>query len=339
MDWLDIKGHDDNIHMLKTMLATGRMPHALLFAGPKSIGKTTLARVTAKAILCLQDGEKPCGKCESCKLMEREAHPDLIVINPEGGSIKIDQIRMLQQEAGKTPHLHENRVCIIKEAGRMTVQAQNSLLKLLEEPPQGFVFILTTMMARSLLTTILSRCRVFRFNPLHYELLADLLTARGISPDTAKVAARLSGGRTGDALSIAVENGLVLRDKALAIMCALQKNHANFLWETADLFDKMGGSEIKSLLTQFLYLFRDLYLLVIGQRQLVANIDISGELISQAQDWDENGILGAMGDIREAENALSANANVRLTSEALLIHLIDRAQRRNNFADSSRGAL
>jgi DNA polymerase-3 subunit delta' len=88
MNWQDIKGHDDNVHILKTMLATGRMPHALLFTGPKGIGKRTLAKITAKAILCSGEGEKPCGSCESCKLMERSAHPDLIVKNSEGNSIK-----------------------------------------------------------------------------------------------------------------------------------------------------------------------------------------------------------------------------------------------------------
>jgi DNA polymerase-3 subunit delta' len=143
----------------------------------------------------------------------------------------------------------------------------------------------------------------------------------------------------GDALNLAAENGLSLRNNAFTIVCALAQQNHNLLWENAALFDKMGGSEVKILLTYFLYIFRDLYLLVSGEQQLILNIDLSEELACLAEDWNEDGILGAMSDIREAERALDANANVRLTSEALLINLMNWAQRRKSFADSSRGAL
>lgn len=339
MDWLDIKGHDENRDSLKAMLATGRMPHALLFAGPEGIGKGTLAELTAKAVLCSGDEHKPCGTCESCKLVERGAHPDFLVIRPEGSSIKIDQIRLLQQEASKAPHIHESRVCIIEDAGKMTVQAQNSLLKLLEEPPAGFVFILTTVSLRSLLVTILSRCRTFRFNSLEYSVLTDLLTARGLAPDRARVAARLGGGRMGEALRLVTEDGLSLRDTAWNLITALNGNNSGILWEGGAVFDKLGSKDGKTLLKYFLYIFRDMYLLLSRERQLILNIDLEEKLIEQARYWDEAAIMGALDSIKEAERAFAANANVRLTSEALLLKLINLAQRGKNFANSSRSAL
>lgn len=339
MDWLDIKGHDENRNSLKNMLATGRMPHALLFAGPEGIGKSTLAEVTAKAVLCSGAGHKPCGSCESCKLMERGAHPDFLVIRPDGSSIKIDQIRLLQQEASKAPHIHEGRVCIIEDAGKMTVQAQNSLLKLLEEPPAGFVFILTAVSLRSLLVTILSRCRVLRFNSLEYGVLADLLAARGIAPEKARVAARLGGGRMGAALKLVTEDGLVLRDKAFELITALNGNNPDILWEGGAVFDKLGSKDGKILLKYFLYIFRDIYLLLSRERQLILNIDLEEKLVEQTQYWDEFATIDALDNIREAERAFAANANVRLTSEALLLKLINLAQRGKNFANGSRSAL
>lgn len=341
MDWNNIKGHEDNINMLKVMLATGRMPHALLFTGPQGIGKRTIAQITAKAILCSGvSAQKPCGCCESCKLSARDAHPDLLIINPEGNSIKIDQIRLLNQEASKAPHMNEARACIIKDAGRMTLQAQNSLLKLLEEPPAGFVFILTTESARSLLSTILSRCRLLRFNPLNYGILAEILKEKGFPVQISKVAARLGGGRMGVALELAAADGFAMRDRAAAIVSALPQKKHNMLWDNAAIFDKMGSKDIKMLLKYLLYIFRDLYLLAAGQQQqLIINIDMLEELVRQVAYWDETAILGAINEVREAERAFNANANVRLTSEALIINLMNWAQRGKSFADSSRGAL
>lgn len=167
MNWENIAGHDAVVTMLKNMLETGKVPHALLFSGPAGIGKMPAARVFAAGLLCSGPAAgKPCGECSDCAQAARQSHPDLVVLAGDGGSIKIEQIRALQHEAAFAPYNGRRRVFIVEDAGRLTAQAANSLLKILEEPAPGTVFVLTATSGHALLPTIVSRCRVLSFRPL-----------------------------------------------------------------------------------------------------------------------------------------------------------------------------
>jgi DNA polymerase-3 subunit delta' len=326
MRWTDIIGHTENIVRLQNMLSSGRMPHALLFAGPDGIGKRMVAQVVAASLLCVAVENKPCGQCPSCRQVKGGRQPDLLVISPEGATIKIDQIRNLQHEAALAPYGGQRRVCIIEDADKMTAQAANSLLKFLEEPPGEMVFILLSAGKQLLLETILSRCCVLAFQPLAYSLLAEALVSRGVLPEQAKVAARLSGGGMGTALKLVAPDGLVVRNQAASIVVGLLGCKMMFVWDTAGEWEKLERRELLAVLQYMRYILRDLLMLAAGQElSLLFNLDLASSLQAQVDNWNETRLIAALSAVERARQALRGNANSRLTSEALLIKLRDLA--------------
>ncbi|MDT8903680.1 DNA polymerase III subunit delta' [Anaeroselena agilis] len=333
--WEDIAGHDKVTAMLCNMLASGRMPHALLFEGPAGIGKLLAARTLAAAILC-GGRDKPCGECPSCRLVGQGTHPDLVELAADGASLKIDQIRALQHEAALAPYFGSGRVFLVEEAERLTVQAANSLLKILEEPPAGSVFILTASSRHAMLPTVVSRCRVFPFRPLAPEALARLLAARGADGARAAMAARLSGGRVGEALALLAEGGLALRDAALTVVAALPAGGASLVWAQGAALDKLAAPELAAFLRHLRQVLRDLLVVVSGREELALNSDVAGELRRAAAAWDARRLDEALRVVRDAGRALEGNANTRLTLEAMLIHLLEAAREGTRDADRRR---
>lgn len=325
--------------MLRNMLSSGRMPHALLFVGPTGIGKMLVARTLAAAILCGGGRAEPCGECPSCRLVAQGTHPDLIELAADGASLKIDQIRALQHEAALAPYYGSGRVFLVEEAERLTVQAANSLLKILEEPPAGSVFILTAASQHAMLPTVVSRCRVFTFRPLAPEALARLLAARGTDGARAAMAARLSGGRVGEALALLAEGGLALRDAALAVVAGLPAGGASLVWTQGAALDKLSASELTAFLRHLSQVLRDLLVIVSGREELALNSDAAGELRRAAAAWDARRLDEALRAVRDAGRALEGNANTRLTMEAMLIHLLEAAREGTRDADRRRNTV
>jgi DNA polymerase-3 subunit delta' len=327
MKWTDIIGHKDQVTMLRHMESSRRMPHAVLFAGPKGIGKNLVANVAAAALLCSDQEERPCGRCHSCQQISYGSHPDFLLIAPDGANIKIEQIRMLQQELSMASFSGHRRVCIIDGAELMTTQAANSLLKVLEDPPGEIVFLLLAANKQMLLTTIISRCMVIAFQPLADELLAQDLMAKGYLPETSEVAARLSGGRMGIALALLEPEGLALRNQALEMIQNLMDSKLEVVWHWAGVLEKMERNDILEFIKYVTYILRDILLLVTGQgKQLLFNIDVAEELCEVADMWSEKRLVTAIRAVEAARRALLANANTRLTSEALLIRIYDLAR-------------
>lgn len=327
MKWTDIIGHKDHVAMLCHMESSKRMPHAVLFAGPNGIGKSMVAKVLGTALLCSAREERPCGVCHSCQQMSYGSHPDFLLIAPDGANIKIEQIRTLQQEVSVAPYISQRRVCIIDGADLMTTQAANSLLKVLEDPPGEIVFILIAANRQMLLPTIISRCMVISFQPLADDVLAQALMVKGHLPELSEVAARLSGGRLGLALAMLEPEGFSLRNQALEIMEDVVENKMEIIWHTTALLEKMERNEILQIIKYITYILRDILLLVTGQgRQLLLNIDIVEELSELADKWSEKQLVKAIRAVEAARRALHANANTRLTSEALLIKIVDLAK-------------
>jgi DNA polymerase-3 subunit delta' len=326
MRWEEIAGHGDNIAMLKNMLAKGRVPHALLFAGPAGVGKMLTARVLAAALLCGATGDRPCSVCPSCRQAAQGSHPDLVTVAADGASLKIDQIRALQQEAALAPYYGGARVFLVEEAQRLTAEAANSLLKILEEPPAGTVFVLTATSSHALLPTIVSRCRLLKFAPLPVDTLSRLLVARGAAEGPARVAARLSGGRTGEALALLEPDGLTLRDKAVAAVAAVAEGGAVFAAGEAAVLDKLPPAELTAFFRHLTQVLRDIMVIHSGQQALVFNQDIVDKLTALAAVWQEAGLEKALTAVKEAGRAIEGNANSRLTCEAMLIQLMEAAK-------------
>lgn len=324
MKWTDIVGHVENIKMLRYMESSRRIPHAVLLSGPSGIGKFAVASVLGAALLCTATDSRPCGHCQSCLQMLHGTHPDYLLIRPDGAAIKIEQIRNLQHEAALAPYLSSRRICIIDSAELMTVQAANSLLKVLEEPMGDVVFILVSGNRQMLLPTILSRCMAIAFQPLTDMVLAQALADRGFSPEQSEVAARLSRGRMGTALSMLEPDGFAVRNQAANLLGSLFEGSMTAVWDAAAALEKMERRDLLQMVGHFSYLLRDLLMLVTGQGlQFLFNIDLAEELHEQAGRWSEQRLVQALQAVETARRALHGNANARLTSEALLIKIYD----------------
>lgn len=327
MQWNEIVGHTDNINNLKAMLVNGRVPHALLFVGPEGVGKTAIAMVFAAGLLCTGDSQKPCGECFSCRQIRSMSHPDLLVIHPEGTAIKIDQVRQLQREASLAPYYGKRRIGIIDPAETMTPQAANSLLKILEEPVGDTVFLLISSARQQLLDTVLSRCRIMPFYPLSYEELRQALIKRGNVPEQAGAAARISGGRMGAALRFLSQEGLSVRNQAIDIAMSLSECSMQYVWETGALFDKMDRQQVLDIYKYLALVLRDILIYLVSRDAgLMFNADMYEQLAADAHNWSEKRLSDALKAVEIARRALAANANIRLTSEALLIKLRDAAR-------------
>ena len=159
----NIVGNDEKKTILKKAVEINKTSHSYMFVGISGIGKRLIAKEFAKMLLCLAE-KKYCNKCKSCIEFDTNNNPDFIFIEPDNGSIKIDQIRNMQREVSEKPIISENKVCIINDADLMTVEAQNCLLKTLEEPPIYMTIILVGTNESNFLATIKSRCTIVYFD-------------------------------------------------------------------------------------------------------------------------------------------------------------------------------
>lgn len=161
----NIIGNGPVKNMLKQAITHQKVSHSYLFIGISGIGKKMLATEFAKAVLCLEQN-KICNTCKSCVEFDSNNNPDFLYVRPEGNSIKIEQIRELQKRIQEKPIISSKKVYIIDDADFMTKEAQNCLLKTLEEPPEFATIILIGSNENSFLTTIKSRCMILRFKPI-----------------------------------------------------------------------------------------------------------------------------------------------------------------------------
>jgi DNA polymerase-3 subunit delta' len=196
--WGEIYGQERPIAFLRACLARREVPHALLFTGPRGVGKFSTALLFAAALFC-PSGE-PDG-CPSCLKVARRVHPDLHVLEAEGNVIRREQITELERELSRKPAEAGKRVALIDEAQLMNVEASNAFLKTLEEPPPETYLLLVVENKESLMPTVESRCHEVRFSTLGKKDIRDYLTARaGLDEMDAERVARLSGGLFGRAL-------------------------------------------------------------------------------------------------------------------------------------------
>ena len=208
MRWGRVHGHEGIVRAFDSAWRKGRLGHAYLFAGPAGVGKHTLARELARALLCEVPSKslQACGRCASCALAEAGTHPDLILAaRPEDKvDLPIETIRELIEHLGLKPARGGRKVAILDDADDLSAEAANAFLKTLEEPPPGSVLILIGgPTPERQFATILSRCQVVAFSPLRKDKVTDLLRDRGIT-DEARLdrLVRVAGGSVGQAVAL-----------------------------------------------------------------------------------------------------------------------------------------
>ncbi|MEK6529911.1 MAG: DNA polymerase III subunit delta', partial [candidate division NC10 bacterium] len=335
-----VRGQPAAVDVLTRAIASGRVAHAYAFVGPPGVGRKLTAIEFAKALLCpltlpLPGGERGRGKaheagsCAICRRVEAGIHPDYMLIAPtfpEGKTsgtllIRIEAIRQLEQRAALCPAEGAWKVFIVDDAGRMTAEAPQAFLKTLEEPPARTVIILILAHTRELPATVLSRCQVVRFMPLHEEEAVALLEARGMDEGTARLLARASQGRPGLALAQDPAAWLERRDLALSILAEVGADGATAVFKWGETLGR-DRARMEQLIETWWFWYRDLLCAKAGgDPRVLIHGDRAAELTrdAAARSWDS--IVGGLAACREAWQALQRNVTPRLTLEVMLSRL------------------
>jgi DNA polymerase-3 subunit delta' len=329
-----ILAQDAALDTLRRAYAADRLPHGLLFAGPIGVGKGTTAAALAALFLCQKpQGDHPCGKCDSCHVFPSGNHPDYHIITKEliryhdktGKSKGIDlSINVLRPEliepAGRKAVMGSGKVFVIEQAEMMNPQAQNGLLKTLEEPAGRTIIVLLTDQPNSLLATVRSRCQVIPFAALPVSLVKDELVKRGIAPDMAASAAALSEGSLGESLRW-IEDGIIpLAKELIGQLEAITAGSGAA--DLQDWFKKSADNYAEKQLARDELASKDqatrqgyaLYLRLAAQhfRRRLSQTD-DAEMMEQ--------ICSAIDAVARAESYLDANVNVALVFQQFGIAL------------------
>lgn len=318
-----ILGQNRAKKILQNALCNNRVAHAYLFHGPPGIGKKTLARAFARALLCPAAVDDSCGNCSICRRIAGEQFPDFVILQPAGNYIKIEQIRELQKKAQYKPYESLRKVYLINQAESMTVEAANCMLKILEDPPANTVFLLTAANPYNLLPTIISRCQLVPLEKVAPADIGEMLQERyRITPEMSLLLASLSEGLPGMAVDMAVsDKALETREMMLRLVDNINSGRVDELLQAAEELDKKKEI-LPVILDQLLLWFRDRLVWVqTGEESLIHNIDKLDRLKDESAPNNQDSLVRGIAQILETRNQIGRNINQRLAVEVLLLKL------------------
>ena len=363
MAFQDFLGNAATVTHLRESVRSGRFPHSMILAGPRGAGKYTLALMLAQAVNCLKPSETDglpdfCGVCSNCvriaasanleSLVEEavaarddlretdkretriliQTHPDLLVIPPDPPQlmIKLGQVRQAIHVAYYRPPVEARRAFTIFPSSAFMKEAANSLLKLLEEPPDHTTLILLTENPQELLPTIRSRVVVHRLGALPASELESLLAVRRpeLKPRDRALAARLAMGAVGRALSLDLGAYLLSRQDALVILrTALREPDYSALFHATESYraGADGHEKTVNLLRALGSLIEDLLLIVAGAPALIRNLDLAAELGALAEGLTVDWIDGAARALVQVEQGMRRNLLRSLSLDAMAVGL------------------
>ncbi len=332
-------GQDRILSLLDYSLKTNTIAHAYLLVGPRHVGKRTLAFNLAQALNC--DGpELPCGQCRSCQRILEGKHADVISISMNSKiesavtsnslehktEIGIKDMLELQRMANLPPYEGKYKVFIIDDAEYLSTEAANSLLKILEEPPQRIAWLLLASEEERLLPTIISRCQRLELKPVPSERVQEILiSSYDVDADKAKLLTQLCHGRLGWALS-ALANDDILEQRSQRIVklfsllpAGLEQRFA-YAQELASQLsqNRRAGAEIIEI---WLDWWRDLMLIKGGCREAIINVDYDRTLEEQARGLSLSEIERFLANLCLLREEISKNVNPRLALEWLMLNL------------------
>ena len=340
----EVYGQDHIVETLKGELASGKISHAYLFTGTRGTGKTTCAKILAKAVNCLEpkDGD-PCLSCEACRMVSEEEATDVVELDAASNN-GVDHVRLLREQIAFTPNALKYRVYIIDEVHMLSISAFNALLKTLEEPPEHAIFILATTEVHKLPTTILSRCQRFDFKRIETEKIVERIKfvadAEGfkITDDAATLIAAAADGGMRDALSIldlCVSVSTDITEKTVTDVCGMSGHeYLNRLSDAISegdtskaltLIDELhkGSVDMLRLANDLSAHFRDIMIIktVSSDKKPIVCSEVQYKIYSEkAARFDIKDILRAL-NMLSACIASMQNANRRSMLEMTIIKL------------------
>lgn len=325
--WSSIVGQTEAVERLQRLCESARMPHALLFVGPESVGKYLSAKTLAATLLC-ESEDAPCGTCQACRMVESESHPDLVIVRPDKQNIKIGEIRKMQKDLSLAPYMATRRVAIIDQADTMREEAANSILKTLEEPVGDVVFILITSKRYQLLDTIRSRCMLVQFGAVPWDALSRELVKRGHDEEKASLAARLAGGRFAPAEEILSDDGQTSRQAAIDVFFRVPTMTESDIWQTASAWDACERSEVLGRMMSLKLLVRDAMVYSADLAEEIVNCDCLERFAQTKDAWSQRTLSLFMRELVKRERSVKNNGNIKLVIEAMLLAWRSMIQRR-----------
>jgi DNA polymerase-3 subunit gamma/tau len=315
--WEEVIGQDHVIQTLKNAVQSGREGHAYLFSGPRGTGKTTTARLLAKAVNCLSEDPKsrPCDKCEHCRAVNESRFMDLIEIDAASNT-SVDDVRDLRDKINFLPSQGKYKVYIIDEVHMLSTAAFNALLKTLEEPPPHAIFILATTEVHKIPPTVLSRCQRHEFRRIpvnHIVVQLEKIVEKenfSISKETLVLIARQSTGSSRDAISLLDQLtssgeeislstaqmvlGTSTNQNVIALVKSIQEHKATdglqIIHQALD-----GGSDPRQFARQIVEYLRALLLIRMGNSEQVdATTEQKTLMKDQAQSFEPSALMGAI---------------------------------------------
>ncbi|MFN0074349.1 MAG: ATP-binding protein [Chloroflexota bacterium] len=329
MTW-DVVGHERAVALLSRAMATDQLSHAYILSGPESIGKRTLALQLARAALCLSEDPSlvPCGECSSCTRVASSNHPDLRMVELDAEHVQISrkEIGQIQADASLKPLLGQRKVYVLVEVERLSPIAGNQLLKLLEEPPSGVIFVLTSADVGAVLPTILSRCQLIRMQPAPRTVITHHLTERlHLGSASAQAIAEEAEGRIGWAIRAGSDSSL-METRASAIeelVNLIRAPSLARLLKAQELAGRWSGDRLGVIaeLDWWAHAFRDLAVHSVAAEGALRPVSSSASLTSIAGQLSTMRSVQAARATQKTARLLEQNVNPRLALDTLFLDL------------------
>lgn len=321
MSFKGIIGQDRVVRFLTRAYENNRIPHAFLFTGIPGVGKRATACALAGLLQC-KSAKKAhaCGVCPSCKKIDSGNHPDVVLVEPSGAFIKIEQIRSLRNEFALKPFEGNKRIAIIVDAHTMNSESANAFLKILEEPPRDSFMILTAHQVSDLLPTIVSRCQHIAFAPLPSGLIAEkLVEEKRIDRKVADIAAIWAQGSLGAAIQTDPKKVAQERNRLIEQFETLSLKRMQPLLGFAENLAKDKDNMLNTLELLKVWI-RDLLFGKLCPEKIL-NKDLMETIAKIAHDYSVSSLLEKIKIIQGAQVAVQRSRNRRLVLEVMLIRL------------------
>ena len=323
-DFKSIYGHENIINNLKNALLRGNISHAYIISGPKGIGKMTLAKAFAKALQCNSFDGDSCGKCISCRTFDSGNNPDVFYVYPsKTKTLGVDDIRsQIIKQAEIKQYEHKYKIFIVPDGDKMTEQAQNALLKTLEEPPKYVVIILMGQNIRGFIPTVVSRCVNIKLSPLSSEMVKSyLINNENISEQEASFFGEYAQGNIGAAKELYSSSDFANKRQDIILFTekCLTGSQIEAIMSAAMLEQYKNDKSFLNIIEIYL---RDVIIYKqTGQERFVIQKDILKNIKSSAKRFSIDELSKKIDAVYESEKMLQSNVNFTLLTEVLAMRL------------------